>query len=430
VAQRLHARKAILTVCGILAFCHGLVAQTLSPSDDAEVNTAFPSTNFGNLPYLEAGGPSQSFIRFDLSSLPAGITGASISKVNLVLFVNRIGTGGSIQVSQVLGPWTEGTITSNTAPMTGSAVNVASGLVADQFISVDVTSTFQTWLANPSSNYGLVITGVSPADVFLDSKESVTTSHQPTLMIVQAGGAVGATGATGPIGATGAAGPTGPIGPTGIQGAQGPVGPTGAQGPVGATGTQGPVGATGAQGPTGAAGAQGPAGATGAQGPVGPAGAASIIPGPPGPAGPTGATGTGGALVFAANVLNTGTLPSFFFAPNASGDATVGGTWAAYNQVAVPVPTGCTFDSLYVVPSAVPAGLGAGDSITVTLYQNGNPTTLTVNVDSSSPSLVSLTGQSVAVLAGQTIALQASGAGITSGSNTISASLHCQVASP
>jgi hypothetical protein len=400
VTQRLHARKAILIVCGILAFCHGLVAQTLSPSDDAEVNTAFPSTNFGSLPYLEAGGPSQSFIRFDLSALPVSITAATVSKVNLVLFVNRLGTGGSIQVSQVMGPWTEGTITSSTAPMTGASINVASALVADQFISIDVTSTFQTWLATPASNFGLVITGVSPADVFLDSKESVTTSHQPTLQIVLAGGggAGGATGATGPTGATGAAGPTGPIGPTGIQGAQGPVGPTGAQGPLG---------------------------------PVGPAGAASIIPGPPGPAGPTGATGSGsgGALAFAANILNTGTLPSFFFAPNASGDATVGGTWAAYGQIAVPMPTGCTFDSLYVVPSAVPAGLGAGGAITVTLYQNGNPTSLTVNVDSSNPSLVSLTGQTVAVLAGQTIALQASGAGMTSGSNTISASLHCQVAS-
>jgi hypothetical protein len=90
------------------------------------------------------------------------------------------------------------------------------------------------------------------------------------------------------------------------------------------------------------------------------------------------------------------------------------------------MPHACTFDSIYVLPNQVQAGLGSGGAITVTLYDNGTATALTASGSSSTGTAGNLTGQSVAAAAGDTIALQASGAGITTGQGTIGVSIHCQ----
>ena len=287
VALTLHFRGpfAGLAVFGLF-YCTSLTAQTVVPSDDAHVNSALPAVNFGNLPFLEVGGTSRTFIRVrSFSSLPAGTGTAAGSRVNLVLWVNRVGTAGSIQVSEASGAWTEGAVTSNTQPSAGTSVGSVSASSGNQFVYIDVTASFQRWIATPSSNQGFVLSGVGTTDVFLDSKESVTTSHAPVLELVVAGpvgptgatgsvGPVGPTGAVGPVGLTGAIGPTGPIGLTGSTGATGAAGRTG---PQGSTGVQGPQGAsTGPAGPAGPAGLTGSAGATGAAGPAGPQGAPGV----------------------------------------------------------------------------------------------------------------------------------------------------------
>ena len=133
------------------------------------------------------------------------------------------------------------------------------------YITLDVTNQVRSWL-NGAPNNGFFLAASGGTTVFLDSKESTSTSHPATLEVVFSG-APGLTGAVGPTG------PTGAPGTTGLTGATGPTGPTGAVGPTGATG---PAGATGVAGITGATGATGPAG-------------------DPGPAGPTGATGVAGA---------------------------------------------------------------------------------------------------------------------------------------
>jgi hypothetical protein len=393
VPQRSQFRNALLGILVLcIAFCQSLIAQSISPSADAHVNTAFPAVNFGASPFLEVGGTSTTYLQFPLSNLPAGFSLPAGSQVNLVLWVNRIGTAGTVQVSQGAGAWTEGSITANNLPggtpvPIGSPLSVTAG---DQFIYLDVTSVVQQWLNNPVSNFGFVIAGVSGTDVFLDSKESVTTSHQPLLQFVLAG----------PVGATGA---------------------TGANGAVGATGATGAIGAVGATGATGSTGANGAVGATGV--------------GTIGPTGPAGAGGFG--LLFAANVLNPGSADpqiGFYFSPTASGDATVGGNWVLYSQASITMPVACTFDSLYVNAGAVPGGLGAGGQITVTLSvqplgsQNNSSTPMVVTVDNTNgPAAGNLTNGSVSVGPGDTISLQATGAGISNGQEIISTSLHCGV---
>lgn len=235
-------------------------------------------------------------------------------------------------------------------------------------------------------------------------------------------GSEGPQGPQGPQGLQGAAGPAGPAGSTGAQGLAGAIGPSGSPGAAGSIGPGGPIGPTGLTGALGPSGSPGTAGAIGPGGPIGPTGLTGAI-GPAGTTGPAGAPGAG--IVFAANIINSATDGSFFFSPNASGDATVGGDWITFAQVAVPMPVGCAFDSLYVTASAVGIGLGEGGVITVTLYKNTVATALTVTTTSVVPAVNSITGQSVAVAAGDLIALEASGPGTSSGSDTIAASLHC-----
>ena len=183
------------------------------------------------------------------------------------------------------------------------------------------------------------------------------------------------------------------------------------------------VGPTGPTGPAGATGPHGSTGATGPQGPAGPTGSA----GPAGPAGPAGSSGLG--LVFAAAFLypTVFTPSGFFFSPNATGDATQSGNLILYNQAQIPMPVACAFDSLYVYAGAVQYGLGGGGPITITLWVNNVATALSVNVDNTSgASSANQTGASVSVNPGDTIALLASGDGVTMGSSTIATSLHCQ----
>jgi hypothetical protein len=91
------------------------------------------------------------------------------------------------------------------------------------------------------------------------------------------------------------------------------------------------------------------------------------------------------------------------------------------------MPVACTFDSLYVNAGAVPYGDGGGGPITITLWVNGVASPLSVSVDNTNGAAAgNQTGASVSVNPGDTIALAASGAGVTNGSGILATSLHCQ----
>lgn len=245
---------------------------------DAHASSALPATNFGALPTLNVGGGNTALLRFDLAGLPAGTLPSKVVKASLVLFANRVGVPGALEVQTVNSAWSEGTLTAATAPATSGAGSgpVLPVTAAGQYLSVDVTAQVQQWVANPGANFGLALAPALSAPgtvVFLDSKENTATGHGARLDITLADqgpkGDAGPRGATGATGATGAAGPkgdTGPQGPKGDTGPQGPKGDTGPQGPKGDTGPAGAVGPRGAVGATGATGATGPSGANGVSG--------------------------------------------------------------------------------------------------------------------------------------------------------------------
>ena len=85
------AAHAVSALVVAVVICQGLLADSLPVAADAHVNTAFPSVNFGNIPFLQIGGTARAYVKFDLSSLPA-TTADDVAKVNLVLWVGRIGS--------------------------------------------------------------------------------------------------------------------------------------------------------------------------------------------------------------------------------------------------------------------------------------------------------------------------------------------------
>ena len=272
-------------LCGLAVFPAAALAQTVPLTQDAYVVPANP-TNFGTATTLQVGADAaEALVQFDLTGLPAGITGSNVAKATLTLFVDSVSVAGTVKISVANGPWLESAVNGLNPPVPGAAVGDVPVSVANNYVTVDATQAVQDWVNGPSTNDGFIITP-SPATplvvVEFDSKENTATSHPATLAITLVN--------SGPTGATGAQGPTGPAGATG------------AQGPAGATGSQGPAGPTGAMGTQGPAG---PAGAMGAQGPAGPAGATGAhagATGAQGPAGPSGPAGTAG--IFGTNNLS------------------------------------------------------------------------------------------------------------------------------
>ncbi len=163
----------------------------ITPSGDSYTNTATPTTNFGAKTVLDVESASQnSYIEFDLSSIPAGYTASDITKATLKLYVNTVTKAGSFNVDYVNGTWAEATIDANNAPALGSTIAASVPLTTadkNQYILIDITSAVQAWL-NGTANDGIALVGNSPLNASFDSKESTSTSHAAELDIVFASG--------------------------------------------------------------------------------------------------------------------------------------------------------------------------------------------------------------------------------------------------
>jgi len=220
----------------------------LPPTDDSFTQQNAANTTHGSAASLDVLGSATAarttYIRVNLSPLPAGLAGSNVSIATLDLFVNTVPAAGTFDVYLVGSAWAEDAITYNTAPKLGakvaSAIPVSTSMAKD-YVVVNVTPAVQAWL-NGTSNNGLALvpSAGSTISVTFNSKESTTASHDPDIDVELV-----------------SAGPQGPMGFPGAPGPQGPAGATGATGAAGATGNQGPTGATGPAGPQGVRGPQG-----------------------------------------------------------------------------------------------------------------------------------------------------------------------------
>jgi hypothetical protein len=105
------------------------------------------------LPTLNVGGGASALLRFDLATLPPAVTPAKLVKANLLLWVNRVGTPGAVELQTVMSPWSEAGVSAASASVTSGA---GSGTVlavpeAGQFLAVDVTAQVKAWIGNPAA---------------------------------------------------------------------------------------------------------------------------------------------------------------------------------------------------------------------------------------------------------------------------------------
>lgn len=126
-----------------------------------------------------------SLLRFDLSGLPAGLTGLSITKATLQVFVNRVGTAGTMQVAPLVSDWSESSGAHSAIPAIGTPIGAGVAVSqAGEYVTYDVTSAVQAWINAPGSNFGLALS--SSGLFYLDSKENTSTSHAATLDVTLA----------------------------------------------------------------------------------------------------------------------------------------------------------------------------------------------------------------------------------------------------
>jgi hypothetical protein len=186
---------------------------------DTTVSSTSPFINSGSVGTLQVGGGNRALLRFDLAGLPAGTTGSQVVSAQLVVWVSRVVTPGSMTAGVISGNWDEAAVTHATSPSVGTAEASALLAAPATYATFDVTTMVRGWLAAPGTNQGV---GLSAAvgQAMLDSKENTLTARAPRLLITLAGPA-GPQGVPGATGATGATGPTGPTGATGARGVSG-----------------------------------------------------------------------------------------------------------------------------------------------------------------------------------------------------------------
>src|ERR1035438_612689 len=149
-----HAKKAALTdrrrgsptgglllaTALLVLSCRVLSAQSVRLTDDAYVVSG-SSANYGAMPLVQVGPTQNGLLKFDLSTLPLGTTASQVTVATLRLYVSRVATAGSFNVSVATGAWSESTVTGTSAPGIGAAiVSGAPVNVSNAYIVMDVTA--------------------------------------------------------------------------------------------------------------------------------------------------------------------------------------------------------------------------------------------------------------------------------------------------
>lgn len=420
--MRLGSLCRIAGTAAILTPLVAAFAQAPMVSGDTYLQSGSNSAqNFGLLANVLVGpggaAPTQNkgLVKFDLSGF-SGVGASDVQKAVLWLYVNRVTTGGAIDVYDVTTSWIENTVTWNATPVAGALQGTIAVTAPHVWVGLDITTEVRTWITTPSLNHGVLLAAAtSPATaVTLDGKENTATSHPAHLQIVLNGPA-------GPAGATGATGPTGSTGPTGPSGSAGAPGAPGANGNTILNGSGVPSVGIGVNGDfylrTDTTCLYGPK-ASG----VWPGTCTSLI-GPQGPPGPAGfvagqdrrvrgerSTAGGGGMYLTMNDTDRGALPRTY---------TVNGTGSSFGLDSARetvLPVACTADTMSLYLSSSPAS-----SFTVTLTRNGSTTALQCAGDTMGGGTCG--GAAVSIAAGDRVGFYASGP-VTAPS--FSASVRCQ----
>ena len=112
-----HPRRSLATLFALSLLSVTVLAQA-PPSADTFSYSGSPNFNYGAYPILAVQHGSNTYLKFNLSTLPSG---PSVTKATLRLYVDAVGGNGSFDVFQLNSSWSEGTLTYNNAPALGSS---------------------------------------------------------------------------------------------------------------------------------------------------------------------------------------------------------------------------------------------------------------------------------------------------------------------
>jgi len=147
----------------------GAQSQELVPTGDAFVLSSTASSNYGLAGYLQVSfdrtpNPDvygRTYIKFNLSSIPTGVTINSASlKFNLKSSgCSGIPTPSALHALIAVGDWQENTITWANAPNATGSKTFYSEIcpAADKIISADVTNYIKDWVGGVRPNYGFIL---------------------------------------------------------------------------------------------------------------------------------------------------------------------------------------------------------------------------------------------------------------------------------
>jgi hypothetical protein len=152
------------------------------PSRDAYVTNTQPFANFGDSVFLPVQRGTNSYIKFNLGTLPME---ARIAKATLRLYVNAVIAPGSFDVYEVQGAWSEHGVNFNNQPTLGASASggrptSVTAASLHQFILVDITPLAQSWLSGFEDNNGVALALTTANGGFaFDSKESTGPVTNP-----------------------------------------------------------------------------------------------------------------------------------------------------------------------------------------------------------------------------------------------------------
>jgi len=151
---------------------------------DAHTDSAAPAVTNGSAAALRVGPASATYVRFDLSAVPAGMT---VEQATLVVRPLRVLGAGTVGAHAASGTWTEDTLAHENRPAWDEAA-VALQIVNEESagggdLTFGITSTVAAWLSG-AANHGMVLVGDGVVDFDLASKENPAVPHPPRLELV------------------------------------------------------------------------------------------------------------------------------------------------------------------------------------------------------------------------------------------------------
>ncbi|MBZ0268514.1 DNRLRE domain-containing protein, partial [bacterium] len=159
---------------------------SLPPAADTWFDVSNPENNYGSADVLEVFGSKGdlAFLRFDVSSLGGGET---VVSATLHLWVTRKDDpGSSVRVFRVSEPWTEGTVTWDTASESVDSTTTwasFSATVQDAWITADLTDLVRAWAAGVSNDGVALMSNMADGNTKYSSREEAVPGQRPYLEI-------------------------------------------------------------------------------------------------------------------------------------------------------------------------------------------------------------------------------------------------------